>query len=1139
MYSIQLYDDTAQEYGAKISQGLQSPISATERLDGGIDTARFTMHTKLAEPPKQWQKVRLWTQGGEPFPEGGWSAMTLPGGVTSWVSTAYGNGLYFVSGLTSDGSGSFISSDGEEWEQVSLGGIMAFGAGKFVAMLDNAVRYSADGKTWTDLTASVGASPWDRFIYGDGKFIGARRLTSGNRQFAYSADGVSWSRTGSLPSDAVGAVWNGLAAGNGIIAVSTYTINRIYLSFNGGDTWEEISKPNIAQTRMLFANGKFYIFRDGKVETTTNFVDWEEHDTSLPGWAWHITYGGNRFFAVKGGSASDVSYWSLDGIEWFAEAIPNASYGAILYGGNKFVALSAAGVGATISATPAPEQPYKDYFVDSCRSDLITRLPGLKVYRWDVELVGLIKVTQKLPMGNLCFSNDVAEDGTVTQKTYAQVLDRLNNQIFTVLEEDRDNVPFRLRITPTNIPFLGEYAPELFFTGNTLFECLERIGQTQDSFPELFFYEPGVYTLAFRKYNDPNAAKHTNTALNADVQYHEAENHAEIVDSTVENYLYIDDKYVSGAGKANTAMTWPMDGEYGATSIEPYSMEDYTPETCFLELPFEVAAIIKVEVQLQYIGGNKPAEITGKIIEFEKWKTLPTTSWDSYWKGGAAKRNRGRFAYNSVRINNLTEALVLVDPGDEAVYVANQVRYRVTYVPIRGARIKKYKLDSLQAKPLTSIVNQQANILDGEDYCSYLEALVDKMSGEYKTPVIKAPIGEQYRKGEYLNGEIITQAEHTYFYKHVESVYTTSARYNRKSEFVEVDHNLRQWSIPADRVQNRYIHYAQDLLFALDEGLPITSGALSEGFIEHYHSYFAGATPTSPSVAFLAFKTYVDYYNDASTSEWSDSRGYGLLSCKGAPLGKSISFAWAAADNASLGSRGYYVLDAGTISYTQRQMFVEYPAAAEYLQFFMSSVAPTNFNYNSEYTGVGNNQLGADIETRTQNKNFAHTFPLSNKAQFRDGVAQIDFSARTAGSAENLFRIQKDLRERILFCFQLDMRGIGDTIVFKGASVWSPLSNDVPFSAAQIFYSSYYRYSGDEQKAIGNSGEALSVSSTPSSATFENPTGANVSGLASYAIADVAGNLLFARNAPYGETIEMPRYVVLRLQNSKKQYIKI
>jgi hypothetical protein len=217
--------------------------------------------------------------------------------------------------------------------------------GKFIAVGDNAIAYSADeGETWLD---GVGYPriPYKAVIYGNGLFI----AMGTGRQFASSADGVNWTLRDLPTSLDIGS----LAFGNGTFAAAGPSGG---FSSSDGISWSSVSQY---ASKVAFANGTFIFYVKNLltppnlsgyvlwmildcVSTGTGFVcstAWEKtgvppgycNYTSLDGQLWSISSpsDGSRFVAlsplyvIRG---TVVGYSSLGGNLFGVLDFPQSSY---------------------------------------------------------------------------------------------------------------------------------------------------------------------------------------------------------------------------------------------------------------------------------------------------------------------------------------------------------------------------------------------------------------------------------------------------------------------------------------------------------------------------------------------------------------------------------------------------------------------------------------------------------------------------------------------------------------------------------------------------------------------------------------------------------------------------------------------
>lgn len=794
----------------------------------------------------------------------------------------------------------------------------------------------------------------------------------------------------------------------------------------------------------------------------------------------------------------------------------------------------------------------KDYFVTQCDSTVVARKRpenGVKktVYKVELQLIELIFVTQYISMDNLIFSHDIDANGNVITKTITEVLARVNNQIYTMPESDKNNpvygVPFKLLTTYSSIFWWGDMpAPELYFNGKTLFQILVEIGDYVGGFPYLIYSKHGEYELLYRQWNDNNVARHTLDDSEIEyVEYHTTtDGSATVVDSTVENMLN------SSVNGENTAV-YPLpgneiSGNYGAVKTESYDVQ-ITNDNCFFEVPHPIEKILKIEIFYSMIATTKNERYyylvpNTEIKEYDEWILLR----DSYIGDSFADyKTKGQCLYykrGEQKVENLKEYAIRVNPDSDGT----RLFMRVTYIPRLNGRIKKQR--GTNEKPISYIVNQQSNVVNSSAYGKYLQGLVDRMTGNYtvytvvneRNPKTNNQKYTLFKKGEFLNGERIYRAAHTYSPKAVISKYYTSANWNRRANFVAVPHNQRTWRIPAaDEVTLRNLHYAEDVFISVGEFIPY--GFRKGGYIQRiaygndnpnaskaltrYTNKTSKGTVAGvenqdinfarPSLAYIAFKN-----NRAINSDADDqSNGYAMASCDPVPVDKSIIMTWTAEDNASMGGRS--VAYNGPIDETdlsefnaQQQYFVSYPEKAEYLQFKLSSESPAFYNYNKEYTQIGN------CREEGTNLSFSLGFPICTKKQFLNvdetslyKVNNLDFSHLGIQFAYIPFiKIDKDLRERIAFTYQLDFKGYGETIVYEKACVWSPLcSRDE--TKLRVFINSSMPYSENDIKSFGTEVNVADngYSGTAIALYFNDAFSWN-----NLAICDKNGDLMFATN---------------------------
>lgn len=781
-----------------------------------------------------------------------------------------------------------------------------------------------------------------------------------------------------------------------------------------------------------------------------------------------------------------------------------------------------------------------DYFVTQCDSSVAARKRpdnNVKktVYKVDLQLIELLFVTQYISMDNLIFSHDISSSGKVTAKTIAEVLQRVNNQIYTMPEADKNDpvygVPFKLLTSYSSMFWWGDMpAPEFFFNGKTLFQILVEIGDYVGGFPYLKFSKHGEYELFYRQWNDNNVPRHTLSDDEIyDVEYHTTtDGSATVVDSTVENMLN------SSANGENTAV-YPLPGENESNNYVPPRAESYeyeiTDTNCFIEVPHAIEKVLKLEVYQRYSTAEQEKKFysnaTEYLLEYDDWVVLKEGIAVVSTILTPARITRFYYKRGERRIENIKSVskFLFVDGKKDPTWNF----MRITYIPRLNGRIKKQR--STGKKPISYIVNQQTNVVNSSAYGKYLQGLVDRMTGNSTIyTVISKRNTELFKTGELLNGERIYRAEHTYSPKVVVTRYFTSPNWNRRANFVAIPHNQRTWRIPAaDEVTQRNIHYAEDILFSFgsnDVNVPAGNGYVftsrygSLAAVDYVNKLSRNKNYARPSLAYVAFKTDSAINADAD----DQSNGYAMASCDPIPVDRSIIMTWTAEDNASMGSRSY---DNLVKEYqASRQAFCAYPEKAEYLQFKLSSEAPADYNYNADYTGINANESGP-------NESFCLGYPFLTKKQYMDSESEDIVTIPTV-------KIEKDLREKISFSFQLDFKGVNETIVYEKACSWSAFCNRNT-TALRVFYDNdNVPYSEYDVKAKGTE---VAVSKTLEFNGISTIICSSGFSWKHIALCDKDGNLMFASNKG-GKTTDLVSSfsgygVYLYAYNYRKKWLKI
>ena len=169
---------------------------------------------------------------------------------TSWSSAAYGAGTGWV--VVGGDRHVVTSPDGVAWtvqptlQDSPSAGQVACGNGVFVAAGGFASWVSADGKTWTPMTAQLSG-----IAFGNGVFVGTTAAGP-----VASADGRTWPAAASTSAGDISNANDGVAFGNGGFVATT---GSAMSTGTDGTHWSAVASPPFNAGRPSFVVDRFYL----------------------------------------------------------------------------------------------------------------------------------------------------------------------------------------------------------------------------------------------------------------------------------------------------------------------------------------------------------------------------------------------------------------------------------------------------------------------------------------------------------------------------------------------------------------------------------------------------------------------------------------------------------------------------------------------------------------------------------------------------------------------------------------------------------------------------------------------------------------------------------------------------------------
>jgi hypothetical protein len=718
-----------------------------------------------------------------------------------------------------------------------------------------------------------------------------------------------------------------------------------------------------------------------------------------------------------------------------------------------------------------------NYFVKSYDDVIMGPSNKTKLRHIRFELIEQLAVTQKLFPDNLCFSNDLDTNGNPIPRTIADVLLRVKNQLWTVPEMDKYDpayAPFNFSFD-TTADWAQKVAPEMFFTGQSLFEILVQIGAVIGGFPRLDFREQdGNYILTYRMW-DTSTTNHVDEDLVTIKRHTDMDGMANVLVSDLENLQNMDG--------SNTIVEPCNDGFMPVCTEE--NETEITEEGAIFTTKKPISQILSMTFSL---NDNPDKVVTCTKtnhpiwLEYDEWRTLPSASLINIFTGPT----RGDYLYyikGDTKIYNFFSSSYEQTPyynvmrylGLEELARPRRVLLRIKYIPYQAMRVKAYNNGD---KPITELINQSEQVISSQYIASNMQGLVDRMSGSYNIYQKSVPRGTRlYKAGESLNGEIITAAKYEFGNMRVNCIYET-APFNRRSQYIGVNNNVRTWLIPNDNIADRSLHYSEIVEVEINpQSVEVNTGSLQATGITLLSDYMTDLN--RPDLAYIAWKDTDQIRTDADEI----STDYAMATLSALPFGKSVLLTWETADNVSMGNRSYHKLALDVYEYSANiQNFIQYNAKSTYMNVFFHNSKPSFYNtFRNDLLPLGE---------ESENQSFQFTFPALSAAQYRDKKSTDPIAVF------GQFKIDKDLRERIKFVYQLDFVAKNGTIVY-----------DKAIALNRLCYNQK-----TELRAWKNSNKPYNPADVKK---HEDAVACDINNIGSYtnlAITDTEGNLMFATN---------------------------
>ena len=215
---------------------------------------------------------------------------------------------------------------------------VCYGNGKYIVVLDYLFAYSTDGINWTKTSNGLSDSPWSSICYGKDKYVAVAPYSE---IFVYSSDGINWTETSNGLSS---RVWISICYGKDkYVAVSQ---SNTFAYSSDGINWTETTNglSNREWMSICYGKDKYVAVSSNNSNTfvySTDGITWIGTTNGLSSRHWQsICYGNDKYVAVA--YNSNTFAYSSDGINWteISNGLSKNGWNSICYGNGKYVAIT-------------------------------------------------------------------------------------------------------------------------------------------------------------------------------------------------------------------------------------------------------------------------------------------------------------------------------------------------------------------------------------------------------------------------------------------------------------------------------------------------------------------------------------------------------------------------------------------------------------------------------------------------------------------------------------------------------------------------------------------------------------------------------------------------------------------------------
>lgn len=589
----------------------------------------------------------------------------------------------------------------------------------------------------------------------------------------------------------------------------------------------------------------------------------------------------------------------------------------------------------------------RSYMVSEDSVDMISKQPLL--FKHTVQLIEPTKYLDVLPCDNLTFTKPS------NQLSYPDDLEGKNASLWHVLRRIRMCAQLRLENATEPFPFEIDPAVESELKSIEAPQFFLNVGNIRDAVNQVFKYinavarcwiaEDGTLMLTYDRFNQRNnliSDNHVDLTKGFITNYGASQS---IQDYASEVQTYVSNLTTDSENADQAVIVYPAEGNWASVRSEDNGGVLTTENMCIFT-PSPISKVIKLEMWLgfgRHVGvwidkKNASADVTELLVTSEVYKTLERkTEWElvthtdgtQEWKPiklgkdcaivydylgnklyGLSEKWKtlnvfsravidSIAAYISFKSGTYTTGILESEPTDVDNPILfdsdnlEKTMYRITYLSTTDGRLSSEK-DELTIREAMINVNQSTNLTNNIALGQNMQGLVQRLGQDEKLYTVRFKNYQTVWKiGDYTSdGYIVTKRGISIYNDVVIGNMTLNKNFNRRSQFVDLDSEIRQFVIPAkENSLTRHSLIKQYVYFGTQQ-MESGSGSI-------FTSRVFGYSLTSRSEE-------TDNYNpNVFMIQSDDFAGNIVGAVDSKSFGNSIAFTFGFDDNRSAGNRVY------------------------------------------------------------------------------------------------------------------------------------------------------------------------------------------------------------------------------------------